>query len=339
MSEIKFSIIIPVYNATLHLRECVDSVLSQSYENFELILVDDESTDDSYDICQEYKKNDNRVVAIQRKNGGVSAARNTGLDAATGDYIMFMDNDDYWQFDTMLYDIAEKLSRSNADMLVFRSCWFWEDGYKRENTKAIDVHRICGVPKYEAIKYLMTEGEFQYVVWTKVTSRHIFEDNGIRFPEGKRNEDVDVLGRLLTYVQTIDWYEKPCYMYRKGTGISQSDQPVSVKTVKDMQEILMELMELMQQKLDECGNAKEKKRLQEIFYSYISYPYSVWMMYLPTVDWDNKKDDIKKMRRMNYVLDESVIPSIKLVSLVNRFLGFGLACRVLALFNRKRGHK
>lgn len=339
MSEIKFSVIIPVYNAEAHLRECIDSVLMQTYENLELILVDDESSDHSYEICREYQKKDERVITVRRKNGGVSAARNTGIEMATGDYIMFMDNDDYWQFDDMLSDIADRLSGSRADMLIFRSCWFWEDGYKQETTKEIDRNRICGASKYDALKYLMQEGEFQYVVWTKVTARHIFEENHIRFPEGKRNEDVDVLGRLILYAQSFDWYGRSCYMYRKGTGQSQSEQPVSVAIVKNMQDILLELMDCIHKQLQQCDDTEEKKKLQEVYNSYISYPYSVWMMYLPEIDWEGKKEDIKKMRAFRYVLNSPLIPSIRLVSLVNRVAGFRLTCRLLAMFNRKRAHK
>ena len=91
-----FSIIVPVYNSEKYLSQCIESVLSQSYSNFELILVDDSSTDSSFEICQLFANKDARINVIHKENGGTSSARNVGLNNAKGDYILFMDNDDYW---------------------------------------------------------------------------------------------------------------------------------------------------------------------------------------------------------------------------------------------------
>ena len=88
------SIIIPVYNVEQYLRECVDSVLNQTYSDVEVILVDDESTDQSGNICDEYAEMDSRIKVIHKKNGGVSSARNTGIDKAVGEYLLFVDSDD-----------------------------------------------------------------------------------------------------------------------------------------------------------------------------------------------------------------------------------------------------
>ena len=89
------SIIVPVYKAEKHLSECIDSIISQTYENFELILIDDGSPDNSGKICDEYAEKDKRIRAIHKENGGVSSARNTGLDNASGEYITFIDSDDF----------------------------------------------------------------------------------------------------------------------------------------------------------------------------------------------------------------------------------------------------
>lgn len=103
----KISIIIPVYNSTLYLKQCVESILAQTYHNFEILLVDDGSTDDSPMICDEYAKKDDRIVTIHKQNGGTSDARNVGLEKASGDYITFMDNDDYWSDPDALCDIIK----------------------------------------------------------------------------------------------------------------------------------------------------------------------------------------------------------------------------------------
>ena len=99
--NIKISVIIPVYNAERYLKDCVDSIINQSYQNFELILVDDGSSDNSPKICDDYAAKDNRIVVIHKSNNGVSAARKTGLDNASGDYIMYVDSDDWLDINTM----------------------------------------------------------------------------------------------------------------------------------------------------------------------------------------------------------------------------------------------
>lgn len=99
--DIKISVIIPVYNAEQYLKDCVDSIINQSYQNFELILVDDGSSDNSPKICDDYDAKDNRIIVIHKSNNGVSEARKTGLDNASGDYIMYVDSDDWLDINTM----------------------------------------------------------------------------------------------------------------------------------------------------------------------------------------------------------------------------------------------
>lgn len=106
-NPVYFSIIIPVYRTENFLHKCIDSVLSQTYPNFELILVDDGSPDNCPLICEEYAQHDNRVHVIHKSNGGAASARNVGIRAAHGDYIMFTDSDDYWNDSTALQSILE----------------------------------------------------------------------------------------------------------------------------------------------------------------------------------------------------------------------------------------
>lgn len=113
----KISVIIPVYNVEKYLNKCIDSVLSQTYTNFELILIDDGSTDSSSRICDEYAQKDNRVIVVHKKNGGVSAARNMGLELSKGEYITFVDSDDY--VDADFFEVALKeIVENNADVFV-----------------------------------------------------------------------------------------------------------------------------------------------------------------------------------------------------------------------------
>ncbi len=115
---LRFSIVVPVYNTEKYLAECIRSILAQSYGNFELILVDDGSTDSSRQICMEYAATDSRIRVIYQSNHGVSAARNAGLDASSGDYVTFTDSDDYLLEGALEY-AAAKIQATGADMLAF----------------------------------------------------------------------------------------------------------------------------------------------------------------------------------------------------------------------------
>ena len=111
------SIIIPVYNVEKYLNKCLNSVIEQTYKNIEVILIDDGSTDNSGKICDEYAKNDIRIKIIHQQNGGVSTARNNGLEHATGKYITFVDSDDYIEKE-MIETMAKKIMKKNADIVI-----------------------------------------------------------------------------------------------------------------------------------------------------------------------------------------------------------------------------
>ena len=134
----KISIIIPVYNSTLYLKQCVESILAQTYHNFEILLVDDGSTDDSPMICDEYAKKDDRIVTIHKQNGGTSDARNVGLEKASGDYITFMDNDDYWSDPDALCDIIKVISETEPDVEMHAKMVYWQDKNRNVNPSSFD---------------------------------------------------------------------------------------------------------------------------------------------------------------------------------------------------------
>lgn len=123
MEEKLISIIVPVYNVEKYLKECIDSVISQTYKNLEIILVDDGSTDKSGEICDEYSKKDSRIKVIHKENGGLSDARNVALDIAKGEYIGFVDSDDYVEKDMFetLYKLAEEHNTEISSISFYKT--------------------------------------------------------------------------------------------------------------------------------------------------------------------------------------------------------------------------
>lgn len=129
----KISVIVPIYNASKYLHRCIDSIINQTYTHLEIILINDGSTDNSGSICYEYAQKDNRIIVIDKENSGVSSARNTGLDIATGDYIAFVDADDF--IAPIMYENLLKLSKSNDSDIAI--CNYQYGDYKNEDSEKI----------------------------------------------------------------------------------------------------------------------------------------------------------------------------------------------------------
>lgn len=175
----KYSVIIPVYNAQATIRRCVDTLLGQGYDDMEIILVNDGSADDSGRICGEYAEKDNRVVYVDKPNGGVSSARNTGLDHARGRYVLFVDSDDYVSDD--YFETLERIDGDGKfDFVIFSNCFV--DGKnvsKRIMTPFEAMDADGSVKKFCE----MFQNKFINVPWNKRCLRRIIEENAIRFPE------------------------------------------------------------------------------------------------------------------------------------------------------------
>ena len=127
---IKYSIIIPVYNVEQYLSKCIESVLNQTYSNYEIILIDDGSKDDSGNICDALAKNNDFIKVIHKKNGGLSDARNVGLENSVGDYVIFLDSDDFWVDCNFLENISKL--ENNTDLIIFNSFKYYEQDNQRK---------------------------------------------------------------------------------------------------------------------------------------------------------------------------------------------------------------
>ncbi len=207
----KISIVIPVYNVERFLRDCIDSVINQTYQNLEIILVDDGSTDGSGRICDEYEKMDKRIRVIHKCNGGLSDARNTGLDLAKGEYISFVDSDDWIRKDAyeILYD---RIREFRADIVCFGMTELYE-----KSRNALYLPQSSGVMDTEgALKKLMLGDGCGPSVCDKLFKRQVFEK--IRFPAGKISEDIAVMYRVFDHAERIGFVNDCFYYYRHRSG-------------------------------------------------------------------------------------------------------------------------
>ncbi len=184
----KISVIVPVYNCGEYVGSCLDSIVSQDYPDLEIIVVDDGSTDYGATICRAFAALDSRVVLIRRPNGGLSAARNTGLDRATGDYVAFVDGDDY--LDPDMFTQYLPWLEAMPDGLLISGHKAVRDGI------VVSAIQLEGGPvgRETALEELYEDVTFRNYMWNKLYPRHLFD--GLRFPEGHVYEDVVMQFRL-----------------------------------------------------------------------------------------------------------------------------------------------
>lgn len=211
------SIIIPVYNVEKYLKECVESVLSQSYNNYEILLIDDGSTDSSWYLCDELKALDNRIKVFHKVNGGLSSARNYGIDKAQGSYIIFLDSDDYWVGNDSLRILVEEALLTDADIIRGELKEVDESG------NDLNVHLIKA-SRISAKNKIMSSGEFllevvcrEYFVVLYLYKRNVLQS--LRFNEQQKfQEDIDFCIRLFVNNLKFSYIPLIFYAYRKRTA-------------------------------------------------------------------------------------------------------------------------
>lgn len=206
----KISVIVPVYNVEKYLSQCLDSIIHQTYKNLEIILVDDGSTDSSGLICDNYSQKDKRIKIIHKCQGGLSDARNAGLKIATGEYISFIDSDDF--IDKNMYSILiNNTQKYNSDIV-------WFNYYSKKHfinssiIKNNDLYDLSSSDKIKFAKNLFYQYKMDAHVWAKLYKRSIF--NNIKFPYGKLFEDIFVLLPILSNAKIISTIPDCLYFYR-----------------------------------------------------------------------------------------------------------------------------
>ena len=207
------SVVVPVYNVEKYLRQCVDSILDQTYRNLEVILVDDGSTDSSGEICDEYARKDGRVKAIHKPNGGSSSARNAGIDQAIGDRIIFLDSDDYWASNDFLAVVVRNCHSENIVVWGYQKC-------KEDETIVLEsplwkTQTFSLSADYET---LLGQGILFASACFSAIPRAFFQSNGLRFALGETSEDVEWFAEFLSICDDFIFIDEPVYIYRTREG-------------------------------------------------------------------------------------------------------------------------
>lgn len=204
------SIITPVYNVEAYLDRCVYSILSQSYRNIELILIDDGSTDGSSLLCDKWKDKDDRVVVIHKENGGVSSARNAGLKIFKGDYLTFVDSDDYLALETYSVNIEYMLHHADVDILQYPYCNYYD---KEEKVVYHRPSSVLLLGSEQIFRNWWAGSPIEYVIWNKIFKRELWV--GVTFSEGHVSEDTRLVPIFVKRARTFYVSDQGLYYYQR----------------------------------------------------------------------------------------------------------------------------
>lgn len=246
------SVIIPIYNVSQYLSQCLDSVLAQSYKDLEIILVDDGSTDGCAVICDEYKGKDRRIQVIHKKNGGLSDARNAGMKIAKGEWIYFVDSDD-WLAEEAIERLYEYAIVHNCDMVQGNMYYVYKDHmlYRQANGKE---RKRTILTCDEAMRELIINDRVKNFAWGKLYKRGLIQD--LDFPVGKYFEDSFWQHHIIDIVERYGIIDEPLYYYRqRGDSISGT----SSTRFNDLLEGNRERLNFIRERYPELFPLMEKK--------------------------------------------------------------------------------
>ncbi len=213
LDHILISVIVPIYKVEAFLPQCIDSLLAQTHPNLEIILVDDGSEDNCPAICDQYAEKHPHIRVIHKENGGLSSARNAGIDAAKGSYIGFVDSDDFVA-PTMFRDLLETAVTCNSQITTCGRYLTDEAGSVTGTAYTLPAPRCYTIQ--DAAKQILTSGEVDVAAWDKLFHVDLFKE--IRFPVGRINEDAAIIFQLLIGAERLAHIGSPMYYYRCRSG-------------------------------------------------------------------------------------------------------------------------
>lgn len=310
-----FSFIIPVYNIEKYIEECVDSILSQNFKDFEIILVNDGSTDNSLGICQEFLEKDKRVILINKKNEGLAETRNKGLNVAKGKYVVFVDGDDYISKNqSSLKEVYNCIVEKKVDVLIFNlTCFEIRDNFE---LNIYPIPRIKNISQTTDLEDIFRRRIYLATACNKIVSRDLIEKNSLRFPKGLLSEDVKWCGDLLKHLESICFHSIDLYYYRQKR-LGSITYRTSKLNLLDIAFQLKEHSYFIQNKSNKYVN------------EYYAFYYLSCLKQMCEHDEFTLKEIFEEMYSMKYFLKFSNEKRVLIFRLIVKIIGFKKAVKLM----------
>lgn len=322
----KISVIIPVYRVGAYLDACVCSVVDQTYKNLEIILVDDGSPDRCSQLCDAWAKKDKRIRVIHKNNSGLAAARNSGLAAASGEYVLFLDSDDFWDNSGMLECLVKRVKITGPDVLNFSYFkYYTRTGKKVPRMDGREDMPLSCSTKKQQLDYLMSRHLYIASACNKMIRRNIL-DASMVFREGVYSEDIDWCARLLLRAASLDFIGKSFYCYRQRE--SSISHAITEKTCADLCANIEKCAALMKE---------ADPDMKPFLAQYTAYQYGTFFAVQAMAE-DRPEKYIAKMEEHKDLLSShGGNTKVRILQLLCRTIGYQGTCRLLrGIYKKKR---
>ncbi len=323
------SVIVPVYNVEKYLCQCIDTILSQTYRNLEVILVDDGSIDGSPKICDDYSRKDQRIFVIHKKNGGLSDARNEGLKIAKGKYVMFMDSDDYWADTEVLNRVMGQVD--GYDFVNFNCKYYYQKDGVFKNWAPYPQEVVSDRTNKEKIISLICYGIFPMSACMKIIDRQFLEKNDIWFIKGIVSEDIPWFLELVNKSRHFKFVNEYMYIYRKQAGETISSS-FSAKKYADLFAILSKETQKIQHNVTD-------RDLNNALLSFMAYEYCNLMGMVNHFPSSERKQQIVLLEKYAWLLQYDLHPKVRKVKLCLQFFGVYLTRWILLFYINRVVHR
>lgn len=317
----KVSFIIPIYNVEKYLSECVESILAQTYSDFEMLLVDDGSPDNCPALCDDWARKDSRIKALHKPNGGLSDARNYGLDHAKGDYVVFVDSDDFW----VEKDCLERLmnvvdAHPECDFIGFNCSYYYSDTKTYKKWVAYNESLSVPTDKNIVICSLVASGTFPMSACLKIIKRKSLSDMGLRFIKGTIAEDIPWFIDLLEGSKKCMFVNQYIYAYRQNVAgsITASGNPKSTS----------DLFTIVKNEVAKMESRSLSEEVKDALYSFLAYEFCI----LLTSSSRMPKEMRKELMQYEWLLNYTANPKVRKAALVNKLLGIKATELVLKFY-------
>lgn len=314
-----FSIIIPVYNVEKYLRECIESILKQTFTDYEVILVDDGSTDKSGAICDEYAKKEKRIKVIHKANGGSADTRNIGAKEANGEYLLFIDSDDYIETDDFLNDIFQK-AQTKPDIILYKFRKYFEESAQFQEClfRFPDLNDTLALS--EKLNRIVSSDAFYCSAWSKAVRASIIKENNIVFEKGLIGEDQEWYYHVLLKAKSMQALDKSYIVYRQRKG--------SITKTWEMKN-LTDCIYIIEKWSQEISKADIDDRMKNALLGSISKLYCNLLIGYAGYHNKEKKEQYQRIKALVWLLQYRQNPRVQKISIFQSVFGLRLTIKML----------
>ncbi len=325
----KISFVVPVYNVERYLRQCVESITKQDYRDIEVILVDDGSPDGCPALCDELARDDNRIKVIHQPHGGLSNARNSSIRYVTGEYLMYVDSDDYLLCDEGFFDRLVELVRKNnyPDYLCLNRIDYYSER-KMVYLKPYDDELFKIKDRDSLIKYFVQSGHLPTNACTKFLKVSFLQETNLTFLDGVVSEDNPWFIDLLDKAETFLFVNEYCYCYRLL-------RPGSITSTYNLFYFGSQI-KIIEYYLHRMCNMRFKEESKQYLLSNIGAKFCSNLMRIYKLPKSVRKDKWKELKQYTFLLDYDKCPQVRIVNRARKIFGLEITRFLLQIYDRFR---